>query len=333
MFEVAFTETNFLDRIWVDSKRETKVLKCSQVSYNAHDAPLLPPDLIHESKDISYDSTPRSTCFDNPSLARSEYKRLQLEKSSVRRHRKFVFGAIYHRIFPGYFEVDPRLGNFDIVVQVSSIEESIIRIRLVSPEYKGADGRFLLSSLVELGKNLRGPGNARGCRVGDVGSMHAFGYKSASTKDIYKGTDELASKIKTASTTMSNWMEDNMRDELKKIMDVDTELKIAKVLPCMPRGPGSRMMISVNLGNSPHYDVGDSSKSVAVWVEEKPGQSKNWYFILPNLSHQGSKGMIVKLAHGVVISWDARNIYHCTSKTEVGSNNKTYGCMWGSSRI
>jgi hypothetical protein len=92
------------------------------------------------------------------------------------------------------------------------------------------------------------------------------------------------------------------------------------------------MMISVNLANSPHYDTGDTSVSVAIWVEEKPGQSENWYFILPNMSHQGSKGIVVKLYHGLVISWDGRDIFHCTSKTRVGDGNKVYGCLWSSAK-
>ena len=66
------------------------------------------------------------------------------------------------------------------------------------------------------------------------------------------------------------------------------------------------MIVSVNLANAQHYDVGDTAESFAIWVEEKPGQSENWYFILPNVSVLGSKGVVVKLVHGVVICWDGR---------------------------
>ena len=72
--------------------------------------------------------------------------------------------------------------------------------------------------------------------------------------------------------------------------------------------------------------------SVAIWAEEKPGQSENWYFVLPNVSILGSKGVIVKLVHGVVISWDGRKIYHGSSKPKTGNDNKVFGCMWGSTK-
>jgi hypothetical protein len=78
--------------------------------------------------------------------------------------------------------------------------------------------------------------------------------------------------------------------------------------PALKNAPGSRMMVSVNLANSPHYDNGDTSESVALWVEDKPGQSNNWYFVLPNMSHKGSNGVVVKLLHGLVISWDGREV-------------------------
>lgn len=321
----------FLSRIWSGAERQTMRLECLQIAHDANEAPLLPPDVINQSKDISCDGSVRSTKFRTDSLARSQYQKLRLEKSSMRRHRKFVFGSVFETIFPGFHEVDPRLGNVDLAVKLDSGLETIINIRMVSPE-DGMGRTKLLASLLDLGKSMSGPGNARGIRVGDLGAMHALGFKSATSKEIYKGTEEMSVKLKTASTVMVDWMEDNMRDILQHMMEIDTSLKVASLLPCMPRGPGSRVMISVNLANSPHYDVGDSSKSVAVWFEEKPGQSRNWYFVLPNVSINGSKGAIVKLGHGVVIAWDAKSIFHCSSKTDTGNNNKVYGCMWGSSR-
>jgi hypothetical protein len=120
-----------------------------------------------------------------------------------------------------------------------------------------------------------------------------------------------------------------MVDVLQDIRKIDTERKIERS-PFLVKGPGSRMVTSVNLGNSPHYDSGDTSVSVTVWVEEKPGQSENWFFVLPNVSYMGSMGVAIKLVHGVVISWDGRDIFHCTSKTRMGNSNNVYGCLWGS---
>ena len=108
------------------------------------------------------------------------------------------------------------------------------------------------------------------------------------------------------------------------------ELMNVQYWPALSAGPGSRMVMSINLCNSPHYDIGDTSSSVALWVEDKPGKAKNWYFVLPNVSYIGSKGLVIKLGHGVVIAWDGREIYHCSSKSYPGEQNKVYGCLWSS---
>ena len=77
--------------------------------------------------------------------------------------------------------------------------------------------------------------------------------------------------------------------------------------------------MSVNLGNSLHFDVHDASQGFSVWTENVPGCGANWFFVLPNvhgLKPDGAtkfRGVAVKLGHGVAISWDGRVIRHCTS--------------------
>ncbi|KAI2491465.1 hypothetical protein MHU86_23102 [Fragilaria crotonensis] len=82
---------------------------------------------------------------------------------------------------------------------------------------------------------------------------------------------------------------------------------------------GYTVDMSINLGNSSHYDVNDASQGYSVWTEEVLGLGKNWYFVIPSVCglRPGTKtkfsGMAVKLGHGVAISWDGRVIRHCTS--------------------
>lgn len=281
-----------------------------------------------DSKDNSVDGSPRSSSFKDPARARKTYQRLQTGQCSVLRRRKFVFGAMYNQLFNGYYEIDPMKNDFDIEVTLPTNQVSVVSVRLVTP-LEGRGPNYLLTSILDLGKQLNGPGNARGSTVGDIGSMHALGLRSLRTKECYKGTAENANKIKVVSSLMRNWMEENMRTTLKDLHPQTGIHDIDGLLSCMPNGPGTRMMFSINLGNAAHYDVNDDSESVAVWVELKPGQAKNWYFILPNVSYKGSSGLVVKLHHGVAISWDGRKIYHCTSKTQPGLENKVFGCMWG----
>lgn len=85
------------------------------------------------------------------------------------------------------------------------------------------------------------------------------------------------------------------------------------------RRVGYTIDMSINLGNSSHYDVNDASQGYSVWTEEMLGLGQNWYFVVPNvhgLRPDGKtrfRGMAVKLGHGVAISWDGRVIRHCTS--------------------
>ena len=322
--------TNSSVRVWVDLSRSVETLECIQLLHDIDDTPLLPPDYINSSGDISYDGIPRSTRFKEPVRARQEYNRLRKEKLSVRRVRQFVFGAMFDKLFPGHFIVDPMYTDKDLRVTLPDKKGSLIHIRMVAP-YEGVEKDNLLTSLVEVGRTLSGTGNCRGKDVGDLGSMHAIGLKSATSKSVYVTSESTSARVEVASTLMMEWMQDNLQHVLAKIKTKDSEMKV-EATPSLKNGPGSRMMVSVNLANSPHYDKGDTSLSVAIWVEEKPGHAQNWYFVFPNMSHGGSKGVVVKLYHGLVIVWDGREIFHCTSKTRVGVDNKVYGCLWSSTR-
>jgi hypothetical protein len=86
------------------------------------------------------------------------------------------------------------------------------------------------------------------------------------------------------------------------------------------RRVGYTIDMSVDLGNSSHYDVHDASQGFSVWTEEHPGVAKGWYFILPNvygrrLDGSSFAGVAIKLHHGTAISWDGRVVRHCTSIT------------------
>ena len=297
---------------------------------DATETPLLPPDCIHLSPDNSFDGSPRTSRFIDPVKAREEYRRLRNSKASIHRQRQFVFGAMYENLFEGYFEVDPTCKDYDLLVTLPSRKLSRVIIRMVPP-YIGLHKENLLTSLVDVGRTLSGPGNCRGKEVGDIGSMHALGVKSATSKVVYVTKESTSRKVEVASKMMTDWMQDNLRDVLAKIRAVDAQLGVEPP-PSLNDAPGSRMMVSVNLANSPHYDTGDTCESVAIWVEEKPGQSENWYFVFPNMSCQGSQGVVVKLLHGLAISWDGREIFHCTSKTKTSDGNKTYGLLWSSTR-
>jgi hypothetical protein len=101
-------------------------------------------------------------------------------------------------------------------------------------------------------------------------------------------------------------------------------------------GVTCRMIISTDLGNSSHYDVYDESISASIWVEERPNLAQNFYFILPNTTFTNNSGIkkavMIKLSHGIAISWNGKLIRHCTSVTTIGENNHVYGNFFGATK-
>jgi hypothetical protein len=93
-------------------------------------------------------------------------------------------------------------------------------------------------------------------------------------------------------------------------------------------GIGGTLMMSKNLANSAHIDIGDKSRGVCMWIEDNPGIASNWYFVLPDVSIGGRCGVCIRLFHGAVISWDGRLVRHCTSMTTVGKENNVWACMF-----
>jgi hypothetical protein len=256
----------------------------------------------------------------------------KLKEGSRRRHRKFIFGALYEKLPPGYRTVDLSNGVIDrveIVVTLENGATSVVEIGSAAKEDE------LLKSVVSLGEVLPKTGNARH-GVGDVGEMFALGYRSAKA-DVYvpTTTPTIADAMAAASSAVGEYMEKHWPGEYNGIRDAE-ELKSSSLPPLRQmggeNGPGNVIMVSRNLGNSAHIDFADKSRSFAIWVEEVPGGAQNWYFVLPDVSIGGSNGVVIKLFHGAVIAWDGSKIRHCSSVTRPGDGNNVYGCMFGSCR-
>jgi hypothetical protein len=99
----------------------------------------------------------RSKEYKDVAKARAEYHVLRGDKLSQHRHRKFVFGAIYEILFPGFLEIDPFMADYDVAIRLATGKESELKVRLVSPD-DGLGKVNLLSAIVELGRSLSGPG-------------------------------------------------------------------------------------------------------------------------------------------------------------------------------
>jgi hypothetical protein len=295
-------------------------LDAIQIKDDNNQSPLLPADQLN---DVAYKM--------NSEEARDLNRFYKGEPKSKRRKRGFVHGALYKNLYVGYFEIDYHiLGDVDVLVKENgSCTTTRIKVRCVSGDNP------LLDSIVKLGGSLPEKGTCRQ-DVGDTGAMFGLGYRSKIKKVVYKQTLKpiTAGFMKEVATGVTRYMGKHYNDVLQGIKLAERKGANVDALEAMggETGPGGTIMMSRNLGNSSHYDFADQSHSFAIWVEKHKGVAKNWYFVLPNVSIKGSKGVVIRLGHGVAISWDGRKIRHCSSVTAVGDGNSVYGCMFGSCR-
>jgi hypothetical protein len=295
-------------------------MEAIQIGDGNNRSPLLPADQL---KEVSFEMQAEEARHLN-----NFYKE---EPKSKRRKRGFIHGALYHNLFAGYYEIDPQAtGDVDIVVNDQKTKSTTtVMVRLVRQEEE------LLTAIIELGVCMPAKGTCRR-DVGDIGEMYGLGYRSKAKGVLYKQTRDgrTAGAMKQVSDGVVRYMSQHYEGVLADIKKAEKGGAPAPALHEMGglNGPGGTIMLSRNLGNSAHYDFADRSHSFAIWVEKIFGQAGNWYFILPNVSVNGSKGAVIRLRHGTAISWDGRKIRHCTSVTDVGEGNDVFGCMFGSCR-
>ena len=72
---------------------------------------------------------------------------------------------------------------------------------------------------------------------------------------------------------------------------------------------GAFVAVSSNLGNPEHLDCGDAWQSYARWLRGLPNgpEPSGWWFLLPAV------GLAIELEDGVGVSWDGREVHHCTA--------------------
>ena len=86
---------------------------------------------------------------------------------------------------------------------------------------------------------------------------------------------------------------------------------------------------SVNLINSSHLDVYDTTMSIVTWTTDYEGEVTGWHLIFPNLTCDGERGLVVEIQDGVTIIWDAAKIHHCSTTLGNGFNYNSFGTYFG----
>lgn len=307
-----------------NGRSRLKIIKGSQVSDEHPYAPLLPPDTV-DTKYIG--AVPGEVItLSNVDQARNYYNNLIQSRQYQQSHRRFLQGSLYTQVLgsPLILQAQPGqiinldLGSSNGIVQVGLCEDYNVT-----------------SSILQLSKLLsRFEGNTSRKGKGDVGKMWAMGYKSRRTGLLYNITQNPV--ISRAMVPVSSFVSKYMKEYYPSLYQDMRHALLSDPPPGLlidemggEEASGSAMMLTRGYANASHYDKRDSSLSFGMWVEDEIGDARDWFFVLPNVMVAGQHGVLIRLSHGVTISWDGPLVRHCTSLCKKSDTNEVTGFMMG----
>ena len=86
---------------------------------------------------------------------------------------------------------------------------------------------------------------------------------------------------------------------------------------------------SLNYRNAPHLDVNDEEEGIITWTMHGSGEVRDWFFVLPNVTIDGKKAVIIKIKDGLSLKINAKIIMHCTSWNTKDDLCNLYGIYFG----
>jgi hypothetical protein len=288
-----------------------------------------------------------------------EYNRRLACANSARVDGRHYASGCHHRLLPeSCWIIDPRSEHFvDIMVDLPQLGEqkhrqSVIMVRNVNflTDDGGEDLAGAIACITEHNKALRlakTKGTAR-ANPGDYGTMHAIGmhvHLDGVTTSAYKANEEVdEALLRGMVVSLAAIGRCAFPQVYAVIRDTEGNCGIQPVPPMDGEGGrrvGYTVDMSVDLGNTSHHDFNDASQGYSLWGEEIPGKGTNWYLVMPNIhgvrpgensNWVGFKGLAILITHGVSISWDGRDIRHCTSVSEPDGSPLADGDWAGSVR-
>ena len=299
------------------------VYKCCQYSVDNHRAPLLPPNQFR------YIDSRTDIVVDDAKNARSLYQRYRQFHSNRYNRRKFVDGALYTSLFEQCADIIYPIAG--VVIKLDVLLLNTKERTNVTIYYDDNIVHTELLAMTDMGEALSSyADNTRRCNNFDGGKMNVIGsgkkgdgtygmYNlSNCTEDIKKATMGVTSIVKQyyEGIGLSKEVLEMNNHRLHGQMDNKKFFN-------------STIVQSQNLINAAHNDVDDKTISIATWTEKNVGTAAHWYFLLPNVTRNGSKGIAIKISNGVTIVWDGRTIFHCSTVGDIGKGNNVYGTYFG----
>ena len=298
---------------------------CIQISNDNKRSPILAPDLqqcVQRGSNFEYN-------YNSNDEAKNAYQYAMNTKKKDNKQRKYLLGSRYHNIFydnANIIDVREYQGGVNLKINLHDGEETVLKIRDVSEE------RETINIIEDYIRTSNKKSQAR-CHSGDRGLMFAYGYHNSKYGD-YISMRDTHNNTREYCIEMRRMLETYFHDEIINIIAADRRQgRIPSINMGGRHGISSYCLISKDLINSAHFDL-DTSVGISVFMEEQENVAKEWYFILPNTTVIGSeRAIIIKLFKGCAISWDGRDIFHCTGLKEVGENIHVYGCFFGGKKF
>ena len=279
----------------------------------------------------------------NSWLQRTLYQGLMQgrDKNKFRKNcRSYVSGALYQDLSSNVLKVDWRKqGDMDIAIDLLNRKGEIIGTTTVMVRDAKNHKKFL-AKIKHLGSAVmcKGQGNARSGK-GDRGKMFAVGCRSLKDGNpvLYSNTLDVAHVLPDVSIGAAKFGAVQFPQVLKSIRRTE---RSAGVLPPKEMGGSAGICcsgdISIDLGNSSHYDKGDASVGFSVWASLTSNRVSNWFFVLPNLrgTYNGRQfeGIAIALYDGAAVSWDGRWVRHCTALPTIDNGQHLFGMFFAAKK-
>lgn len=282
--------------------------------------PLSPPDIFMKSSKKYFNN-------DQISTRREVYNRKRVGMSDKKKfdfnNNHYVDGALYKGICYDNFQILEG-DNFNIDIDLLDGRSSVVKVRQCPrsklPKIVRKSTSFFEKLITEHGNARRHISTSNGSK------MFAFGESGDGKEYEIHGHFEDKKIISQFAKAVEDGLTVHYGDILEGIRA--SEVSICNIHNL---GKFSRSMdVSHNLGNPAHFDRGDGGPGVAMWLKKDENSTfDNWWFLLPNVSSDGEKGIAIKLQHGLCIQWEGSIIKHCTAVPNIDEGDTFFGVFFG----
>jgi len=268
-----------------------------------------------------------------PEERREAYNKKRASTDSrkfTNKNNNYVNGTFYGEVPNSVHKIEATVDNpkIDLKIDLMDGRSSTIRIRLVHSLKMQLMNETAHKNVSE---HLAGykKGNAHTHVEGGNkhSKMFAFGERNpgqeyATNKRMEEDWKIMQEFVKIKESIL----EEEFQDTLNTIRNMEENESNLNLL-----GKYSRTLdISFNLSNPSHLDRGDQCKGVSMWLSNFPSSDNDsWWFVLPNLSINGSDGVAIHLKHGLCIDWEGSIIRHCTLVPTIRDGEELLGSFLG----